>query len=193
MPRLFPLLAVLFLCLAGCAKTTVALLPDDDGTVGRAVVTPSGGEPVSLTASGQAVAVESGGAAPADGVRLREAFGPALAAFPQAASSTIISFPHNSATPTSGSKPLIRKAADDYRARNVPQIMVIGHTDSTGERDFNNQLSMERARAVAGRLERLGVPAEAIRLQAFGSQEPLVPTRPGVSEPRNRRVEIYIW
>ena len=52
---------------------------------------------------------------------------------------------------------------------------------------------MERARAVAGRLERLGVPAEAIRIQAFGSQEPLVPARPGVSEPRNRRVEIYIW
>jgi OOP family OmpA-OmpF porin len=37
-----------------------------------------------------------------------------------------------------------------------------------------------------------GVPASAIAIQGFGETHLLVPTGPGVREPQNRRVEIFI-
>jgi outer membrane protein OmpA-like peptidoglycan-associated protein len=47
-----------------------------------------------------------------------------------------------------------------------------------------------RARVVAAELVRDGVPQSAISMHAYGDTKLLVPTGPGVREPRNRRVEI---
>ena len=191
MRRIFFLFCILIL--AGCARTTVVLLPNDDGKVGKAVVTPSHGESVVLAQPEQAVSMNDKRSASADGARIRSAEGPTLAAFPKAASSFLIYFDNNSDVPLASSNGLISKAAEEFKTRRIPQIMVIGHTDRTGEERFNDQLSAERAQAVGKRLERYGIPRESIKIQAFGFKDPYVATQSGVSEPRNRRVEIYIW
>ena len=67
-----------------------------------------------------------------------------------------------------------------------------GHADTSGTQRYNQDLSRRRAQAVASELVRLGVPREAITVQAFGESRPLVPTGDGVREPQNRRVEIVL-
>ena len=70
--------------------------------------------------------------------------------------------------------------------------MVIGHTDRLGQETFNDMLARKRAEMVASRLVSSGVPLERIEVAARGEREPLIPTADGVSEPRNRRVEIKV-
>jgi OOP family OmpA-OmpF porin len=38
----------------------------------------------------------------------------------------------------------------------------------------------------------LGVPERVVTVESYGERAPIVPTADGVSEPRNRRVEIVI-
>lgn len=193
MTRFF-LLAALCLCLFGCAKTTVVLLPEENGDVGRALVTPPGAAAHTLAQANQKIEVGSGVAlGHMDETAIRAKFGASLAAFPPPPASFLIHFPHDSASPLPEVRGLIPRIVADHAARTVPQVLVIGHTDSTGENDFNHRLSLKRAHAVSRLLEKAGIAAKDITIKAFGAQEPLVPTRPGAAEPRNRRVEVYIW
>ena len=54
------------------------------------------------------------------------------------------------------------------------------------------RLSQRRADAVAGYLEKQGVPKSALDVKWFGKEHPRVPTPDGVREPQNRRVEIVM-
>jgi OOP family OmpA-OmpF porin len=72
------------------------------------------------------------------------------------------------------------------------RIEVNGYTDTSGTPQYNQGLSVRRARAVQAELVRDGVPQNAITIQGFGENNLLVPTGNGVREPQNRRVEIII-
>jgi outer membrane protein OmpA-like peptidoglycan-associated protein len=71
-------------------------------------------------------------------------------------------------------------------------LVVEGHTDSRGSRDFNVSLSQDRAQVVMNFLVSRGVPAESITAVGIGSDRPIADnsTREGRAE--NRRVEIII-
>ena len=72
------------------------------------------------------------------------------------------------------------------------EVVVIGHTDRVGSREYNDMLSRERAQAIARRLVSSGVPTNAIEVAARGERDPIVRTPDGAVEPRNRRVEIKV-
>jgi outer membrane protein OmpA-like peptidoglycan-associated protein len=71
-------------------------------------------------------------------------------------------------------------------------IVVEGHTDSTGARDHNMMLSQARAQAVMNYLVSRGIPADAISAIGIGPDRPIADnaTRNGRTE--NRRVEIIV-
>jgi outer membrane protein OmpA-like peptidoglycan-associated protein len=71
-------------------------------------------------------------------------------------------------------------------------IVVEGHTDSRGSREYNVELSQNRAQVVMNFMVARGVPAEAISAVGVGPDRPIVTndTRDGRQE--NRRVEIII-
>lgn len=71
-------------------------------------------------------------------------------------------------------------------------IHVVGHTDTVGASEYNQTLSDRRASAVGNVLMAQGVPSGRIQLHGRGERELLVPTKDGVSESRNRRVDIVI-
>jgi outer membrane protein OmpA-like peptidoglycan-associated protein len=73
-----------------------------------------------------------------------------------------------------------------------PQVSIIGHTDTVGNEDTNNLLSQKRAETMRNLLIDAGISIEVIKIRAHGKSDPLVPTGPNVSEPRNRRVEILV-
>ena len=71
-------------------------------------------------------------------------------------------------------------------------IDVYGHTDSTGSDAYNQTLSENRARTVAGYLQSRGVPAARIRSQGFGETMPVADNTSEAGRMKNRRVEIKI-
>ena len=73
---------------------------------------------------------------------------------------------------------------------NVYQL--VGHTDSSGSNKYNAKLSQKRANAVKSKMVSMGIPAESISANWKGESSLLVPTKDGIKEPQNRRVEIQV-
>jgi outer membrane protein OmpA-like peptidoglycan-associated protein len=87
---------------------------------------------------------------------------------------------------------MLKAMASVLKRYGSTHIDVEGYTDTAGSAALNLRLSQQRARAVAEILLREGVDAPRITTRGFGENFPRVPTRDGVSEPRNRRVEITL-
>ncbi|MDA0229554.1 MAG: OmpA family protein [Proteobacteria bacterium] len=78
-------------------------------------------------------------------------------------------------------------------------VRVIGHSsqrtrdmDSDSHRLVNFQISLDRATAVSMELTRLGVPTEAVMVDARSDNEPLSYEYMPAGEAENRRADIYI-
>lgn len=117
---------------------------------------------------------------------------PAAAPAPAPAKTYLVFFDWDKATLTPRATQVIDQAASDSRTNQVTTIEVNGYTDTSGSPAYNQDLSVRRAQAVAGRLVSDGVPAGEITVQGFGDTKLLVQTGAGVREPQNRRVEIVM-
>ena len=117
---------------------------------------------------------------------------PAAAPAPAPARSYLVYFEWDRADLTARARSIVKEAADNSARVQVTRIEVNGYTDTSGKSQYNQALSVRRAKAVAGELVRDGVPENAINIQGFGDTHLLVSTGPGVREPQNRRVEIII-
>nr|WP_320133527.1 OmpA family protein [uncultured Holophaga sp.] len=71
-------------------------------------------------------------------------------------------------------------------------VYVCGHTDSTGNRDHNQILSVDRARAVADHLAFRGISRERLRIQGFGSDYPVADNETEQGRSLNRRTEVIL-
>jgi len=118
--------------------------------------------------------------------------GPALAALPKPPARFILYFYHDSVELTTKSEALLQKVLVTIRDRAPVDISVVGHTDTVGKKEYNYDLSMKRARAVASILLANGVDPSVLDITSHGKDNPLVPTGDQVPEPRNRRVEITV-
>ena len=73
-------------------------------------------------------------------------------------------------------------------------VVVYGHTDSTGSDAINNPLSVNRASSVADYLKSLGVSSNQIKsVEGFGSKQPVADNSTAEGRAANRRVEIYMY
>jgi len=84
------------------------------------------------------------------------------------------------------------KVFAELKHRPLPDVAVIGHTDTVGGLEYNDKLSRARAERMRDMLVELGIPPERIQAAGRGKRELLVPTEDNISEPRNRRVEINV-
>ena len=87
---------------------------------------------------------------------------------------------------------MIRRGLAEVRRRDSHDISLNGHTDRTGEADWNMKLSLERANAVKVLLVEQGVSADYLTIEYYGESKPVIPTEDNVSEPKNRRVEVVV-
>jgi len=71
-------------------------------------------------------------------------------------------------------------------------VDVVGHTDSTGDAAYNQRLSEERARSVAGYLTGQGVLGERLLVAGRGELEPIASNDTPEGRTQNRRVNIQI-
>ena len=69
-------------------------------------------------------------------------------------------------------------------------LLVVGHTDASGNAGYNQQLSEARARNVGRVLEQSGINASQLYFQGVGSSRPLADNDSVTGRAQNRRVEI---
>ena len=119
-------------------------------------------------------------------------FGPALAALPPPPRHFTLQFEFESDTLTDTSAALVPEILAAVKALAVPEVVIVGHTDTMGDRKSNIALGLKRATAVRGLLVQSGLPASLIEVASHGEGDLLVKTRDNVPEPRNRRVEITV-
>ncbi len=76
-------------------------------------------------------------------------------------------------------------------SREAAKRMVVeGHTDERGGREYNLALGQKRAEAVAKSLALLGVPESRIEAVSFGEERPAVSGADESAWSRNRRAEL---
>ena len=73
------------------------------------------------------------------------------------------------------------------------RIIVEGHTDSVGGREFNLNLSLRRAQSVKNFLVNNGARASLISIDGYGYARPVASNNTSEGRQRNRRVEVRQW
>jgi len=177
-----------------CAHgTSVILLPAPDGAK-TAVSVKQNATEIVLDQPYAAVRPSARGLDPytSNAAEVDARFGPTLAALPARATSFMLYFLEGTDEFSEESKPLVDAVFSEIAKRPVPDIVVIGHTDTVGSDRSNDALALQRAEMVRGELIRRGVDAGNITAVGRGKRDLLVPTADGVAEPRNRRVEILV-
>jgi outer membrane protein OmpA-like peptidoglycan-associated protein len=212
-PRASALLAAVGLVLAGgCAAKRAApapeparaapppalivLLPDpESGTTGRIRVSNShGGVDLSAARSSTRVTadVAPGPVTTLSSAEVNRLFAGALAALPPAPRHFTLQFRFESDTLTADSTALVPEILKAVKTLAVPEVVVVGHTDTMGERRANVALGMKRANSVRDILARAGLARSTIEVTSHGEADLLVKTPDNTPEPRNRRVEITV-
>lgn len=106
--------------------------------------------------------------------------------------SSEVGFDFDSATIKPSFYSSLKKIADIMNRYPQTDIAVVGHTDSTGNQDYNLQLSLRRANAVADYLISQGVERSRLSTEGRGPLEPIASNQTAAGRAENRRVEIYV-
>jgi len=72
-------------------------------------------------------------------------------------------------------------------------LLIVGHTDSTGTESYNLALSRRRAMAVADYLAAQGVARTRLKMDGRGELEPVASNATEDGRQQNRRVEVAIY
>jgi len=90
------------------------------------------------------------------------------------------------------SEAILAELADEISGRPEIQLEVQGHTDSTGSRAYNRQLSQQRAESVVNFLIEHGVPAGRLTARGYGEGSPIASNDTPEGRQQNRRVEFIV-
>ena len=180
-------------------QVLIVLLPDaETGTVGRATVSnPSG---TTDLAAARESTTASANQPPAPVMVMSEAevqtlFGAALSALPPASRRFTLYFRFDSDELTDESRALVPEILQAVRDQPAPDVVVVGHTDTTGSSAFNFELGLKRANAVRNILVEAGLDAPSVEVTTHRRGRPAGShgrrgTRAAQPSRRNRRPMI---
>lgn len=195
--KTLPIIVVLSLSVVACAhRDSYVLLPDRGAGPPGALNVKSieGGHAIKLEQPYQSARTSGSqfeqGTSNAQDVKKR--FGQALDASPPAPARFLLYFLEGSDELTPASKGALEAIIAEIKARPVPDIVVVGHTDRVGLVADNDRLALRRAESFKKRLVQQGQPEDSIQTAGRGEREPLIATPDETPEPRNRRVEILV-
>jgi len=186
------------LLLAACSTpgTRVVLLPQADGTPSAVVVRAKDGEEVLSKPYQRATAAVGASGAPvvdqADAAKVQAENKPLFDMRPPPPQRYTVFFEVGTTTLTAASQQIMTEALAAALARSGGDIVVIGHTDTKGAGEQNDQLSRRRAQEVVQLFVERQFPANRIEAVGRGERDLAVPTADEVDEPRNRRVTIEV-
>ncbi len=103
-----------------------------------------------------------------------------------------VTFAFGSAVVNDSFRDSLARVSASLRRHPNSSVRVVGHTDNVGSATYNDQLSRERALAVARILISNGTGAERITYMGRGFREPITSNATAAGRALNRRVEIII-
>jgi outer membrane protein OmpA-like peptidoglycan-associated protein len=102
-------------------------------------------------------------------------------------------FATDSAKLSSDAKKVIERVGKTLRTLQNRHILVRGHTDSTGDEQYNQKLSERRAEAVADYLiDEAELNPDSVSYEGRGARDPIADNSLEEGRARNRRVEILL-
>lgn len=99
-------------------------------------------------------------------------------------------FTINESTLNDGAMVKMDRIADFMKRYNDKTITIEGHTDNTGNDDYNQELSMNRAASVMRALNNRNVSSARISTRGMGETLPIASNDHAAGRQQNRRVEI---
>ncbi|TPV31491.1 OmpA family protein [Paucihalobacter ruber] len=103
-----------------------------------------------------------------------------------------VNFATNKADLTVTSKANLDKVVNVFLEFPDTNILVQGHTDSTGSEAYNMELSKKRAKSVVDYLKSKGVAANRLSMEGLGQSMPRFDNSTAEGRSKNRRVEIAV-
>ena len=86
--------------------------------------------------------------------------------------------------------PSVNAQAQYIKAHPGAHVLIAGHTDERGSREYNIALGERRAETVASLLRMAGVSHQQMRVVSYGKERPLNLGHDDESHSQNRRVEF---
>jgi len=184
------------LLLGGCATSSLVLLPDDEGHQGAVAVLEVAGQPnEAVIANGNSrttLGDKTPVAKPLGDKGLKKQEAALLTGLPPPARSFLLYFEQGTATLTLESAAVLITLRTEIATRSGPEVEVIGHTDTVGSEEDNDDLSMRRAEEVLGWLASQGLDRSIMSAVGRGERVLRVPTADNVDNASNRRVEVIV-
>lgn len=91
------------------------------------------------------------------------------------------------------SKRNLEELADVLQKYDETEVLIEGHTDSTGPDEYNQTLSENRAQTVESFLDAQGVRGARLITVGYGEAQPVASNETAAGRQDNRRVEVAIY
>lgn len=102
-------------------------------------------------------------------------------------------FALNSSDLNQATKNNLSDLAETLKKYEDTDILIEGHTDSSGSESYNQTLSEKRANSVSGYLMTLGVSGQRLTTIGYGENQPISENETAEGRQKNRRVEVAIY
>lgn len=169
--RLF-LVAAFAAVLAGCSSVPLDDVPVEDR--GATAVTPGAQTPGAATSRVAPLVVDSGAG---------NSIGPANVP-------RVVYFDYDSYVIKPEYQTVLDAHARFVKANSARKVVIEGHTDERGGREYNLALGQRRSEAVRRALNLLGVADSQVEAVSFGKEKPADPGADEAAWAKNRRAEI---
>lgn len=103
-----------------------------------------------------------------------------------------VTFGFDSAELTSDARSALNEVANVLTQYTDTRVNIAGHTDSTGNADYNQRLSERRAESVGRYLSQNGVSSMRLNTLGYGATRPVASNDSEQGRAQNRRVEITL-
>ena len=103
-----------------------------------------------------------------------------------------VTFGFDSSELTMSARNALNDVASILTQYDDTRVNIGGHTDSTGNADYNQRLSERRAEAVGNYLAQSGVARNRLSMTGYGENQPVASNATEEGRAQNRRVEITL-
>ncbi len=103
-----------------------------------------------------------------------------------------VTFGFDSAELTNDARSALNEVANVLTQYTDTRVNIAGHTDSTGNADYNQRLSERRAESVGRYLSQNGVSSMRLNTLGYGATRPVASNDSEQGRAQNRRVEITL-
>lgn len=107
------------------------------------------------------------------------------------ASGLLFDFDSDAIRPASAAN--LKSLAASLKKYSNTDLLIVGHTDSSGSAEYNQSLSTRRSNAASGYLASQGISANRMRTSGMGEMEPLATNETEAGRQANRRIEVAIF